>query len=415
MPSGQNFADAAYALLLASDNQQAFLTAVCERMHATAGAIWSNSLFVHDKFVLRCVKNRPNATKLVGLIHFTLSDDDLFCEEAITTGEVVIKSSNKDANFESWLNKSYTEDLQELNIEHVVVVPVSLVLRNLQVVISLYYQHPPRIDVHRLQNLCKICMTAIDMSTNKSDYFRLERSKDRHEVRAHMRIIEEKITRISHIIDENTKRFPDPKLIHNIFTDALESLNVLKLSYERGSFKERILRRKSSAFHIPISSFLINTAAAAVRDNPLRNKTSCLPVRSVDIDVLFFEEDLSTLFINIYSNAVKHSIPGSAVKTVLSPTHGNLTISVENDVEIGRSDDLEKIWKYEYRGDHSVTTRIPGDGIGLGLVADICDVYGIGLSGKYVDVEDRRNTKIFRVSLVFPSELCSGRGMNVRT
>jgi signal transduction histidine kinase len=145
--------------------------------------------------------------------------------------------------------------------------------------------------------------------------------------------------------------------------------------------------------------FLSNVVAAIRKENnPKRIDHGA--ILGSDFFVRFNAEDLTMLFSNLYVNAFKYAT-GGLVKTELNSTSHDASVRIMNEVAGNHREDLDEIWHYEIRGENALQNNIPGEGIGLGLVKDICDTYDIDVNALYKDEEGQRSAALFCVELKF--------------
>ena len=107
------------------------------------------------------------------------------------------------------------------------------------------------------------------------------------------------------------------------------------------------------------------------------------------------KEDLSRLFANLISNAIKYTPEGGTVTVVVSHTRSHVRVEVI-DSGIGMSEEAQtKIFDEFYRAPNAVDKKITGTGLGLAIAKKICeDHHG------YIEVTSKENEgSTFRVVL----------------
>lgn len=395
-------------LIMNADRPSAFLEAICDFTSADAGSLWSNqdTLMSSDVFVLRSVHNRPAAEALIGNTFFDVSDADVVAPKALKKKQPVIGEVGRPPFGKDWQDKDYTRDLRDLGIQVVALVPVFDLGGNPINVLSLYFKEVREISPDVLMGVSSLLTSTGEAIDKRLKNLRLERRKDRHEVMAHTRIIATKLSGIRKNLDKTLGDIPDREAILRRYEDTIRSLNVLRKSYESSSFKERVEERHNDTQYLPLQQSLRNILAASIVDFKSAIEVKAGDVRGGrGVSVLFHEEDFTMLFSNLYSNAVKYSIIGSVVRTQISETEEGLVVSIRNDVPSDQEDDLEAIWNYEERGASALTRDVEGEGIGLGLVSDICDVYGIAFTAEYETSVEKHHTKVFCVTLTLPRDI----------
>lgn len=395
-------------LIINADRPGAFLEAICDFTEADAGSLWSNqdTLMSSDVFVLRSVHNRPAAEALIGKTFFDVSDKDVVASNALMSKAPVIGEVGHPPFGPDWLKKPYTKDLVHIDIRMVALVPVFDLNQNPINVLSLYFKKTKEMAPDVLMGVSSLLTSTGEAIDKRLKNLRLERRKDRHEVMAHTRIIATKLSGIKKNLDKILLDIPDKKAILNRYEDTIRSLNVLRKSYESASFKERVEERHNETQYLRLQKTLKNILAASIVDFRPQVEVIAGSFRGAQaIEVLFHEEDFTMLFSNLYSNAVKYSVVGSVVRTNFYPSEEGLEIAIRNDVPSDQEDDLETIWHYEVRGSSALNREVDGEGIGLGLVSDICDVYGIAFTAEYETSVAKHHTKVYCVRLTLPSDI----------
>lgn len=111
-----------------------------------------------------------------------------------------------------------------------------------------------------------------------------------------------------------------------------------------------------------------------------------LQIKSMGIKVLFDrhkdlplinadKDEISGLFTNILSNAVKYNKPGGEIKIDMQSSEGYLKVSV-SDTGIGmKPEEKSKLFREFFRAKNEMTKNISGTGLGLSIVKRIIDSY----------------------------------------
>lgn len=103
---------------------------------------------------------------------------------------------------------------------------------------------------------------------------------------------------------------------------------------------------------------------------------------------------LTQVLANLIENGLRHTPPGSTIRVDLSGSGDRVVLDVADDGPGIPADEREKVLRRLYRLEQSRTTE--GSGLGLSLVAAICNLHGARLS-----LED--NNPGLRVRMVFPA------------
>lgn len=396
-------------VVMNADRPGAFLEALCDFADADAGSLWSNrdTTLSKEIFVLRSVHNRPEAEQLIGSTFFDLDDRDVVARKALIDKSPVIGTMGVRPFDKKWIEKPYTKDLRKLGVIQIALIPVFDLDDEPINVLSLYFRNRKVLDPDLLAGISALLTATSEAIDKRLRTLRLERRKDRHEVMAHTRIIGNKLESIRKSLDQNlSKSMPDRVTILKRYEDTVRSLNVLRKSYESSSFKERVSDRHNDTQYIDFPRQLQNILASTLSEFRTSGDVQAGNVLGGEkLNVLFHDEDFTMLFSNLYSNAVKYSTPGSVVRTEITRKRECVEVEIRNDIPIELKDDLAKIWNYEERGESVQASNIPGEGIGLGLVADICDVYEIDFEADYETSVSKKHTKVFCLRLKLPSGL----------
>ena len=103
---------------------------------------------------------------------------------------------------------------------------------------------------------------------------------------------------------------------------------------------------------------------------------------------------LTQIFANLVENALRHTPTGSTIRVDLSCSKDHVVLSVSDNGPGIPAGERENVLRRLYRLEQSRTTE--GNGLGLSLVAAICNLHGANLS-----LED--NNPGLRVRVVFPN------------
>lgn len=84
---------------------------------------------------------------------------------------------------------------------------------------------------------------------------------------------------------------------------------------------------------------------------------------------------MARVFTNIISNAVKYSIPCTAININLYHNDHNVIISFENTVDTVFEEELESLFNRFYRTNASINSQIDGSGLGLAIAKNIVELH----------------------------------------
>ncbi len=389
-------------IISCSGKPSEYLERICKFSNAAAGSIWSNqgTTFSRAIFILRGVYNRPAIQSKVNRLNLDIRHSNVVGGDAIRKHQIIRGKFGCKPFDAEWQAKTYTADLAQLGLSEVAIVPIFDSHDNATGWISLYFSSADGIASETLKSVSILMNSIAEAILRERNIQRLERRKAKHEIMTHTAVIQRKLTEIRSALpaDLGTLGAPIPRK----FDDLIRSIKVLRNSYDRENFRERIRDRKDQADNlskVQIRSFLANVATAVRKeDNPRRIEHGT--ILGPDFAVSFNLEDLTMLFSNLYVNAFKYA-KGKLVRTELSCAAHEGIVSIKNDVHGDHRENLDEIWHYEIRGEAALQSEIPGEGIGLGLVKDICDIYDLDVNAYYRDEHQPKMT-LFCVELKFP-------------
>ena len=377
---------------------------ICDLAGAEGGTLWSNEdgALGPSFFVLRACVNRPNLKKLIGAAHFDIDDTKQPAHMAFNQKKVVHNDLGEFPFDEEWLGHKYAIDLKLTGVKYIAVVPIWNSENDPFRVISLYFRSIQNFQEDFLLALGRLAGSIHESVNVRYRKLRLERRMERHEVLRHRSTVENKA---KYIFDEAMKHIDSDEVRYQIQAryDALRSsLEIIKHAGDRSTFKERVRDRFNDRYDLILSDTLFDIAHGAVTDLKKKNSVTIGNINGPqDLEVSFNTNDFSILFSNLYENAAKYAFPGSAVITYIRPIKNFIRVEIRNEVHHSEDEDLVRLLDYEYRGNIARESDVSGDGIGLGIVSDICDVYDMKLKIAYEHSKKRVHTKVFCVSLDF--------------
>ncbi len=394
-------------IVMNADRPGGVLEAICDFVGAESASLWSNQGTCLGKniYILKSVHNRPDTEALIDEADFAIGEANVIAPQAFESRRPIIGLIGTPPFGSEWLEKQYTTGLPKLGIRQVAIVPIFDIEDEPISALYLYFRSVRTLDLDFLMGVGSILASTNEAIDKRLHHLRLERRKDRHELMTHVRIIDRKLQEISKEID--VERFSERRVkrIQKKSEDTIRSLNVLRRSYESQYFKERVESRHSKSVYIPLNEELHNILLATINEYKGEKTIVAGDVRAArKHEVLFHADDFAMMFFNLYSNAIKYSSPGSVVRTVIVRHIEALEVTISNDMPIDINDNLDNIFDYEVRGNGGWSDEIDGEGIGLGLVSDICDVYGIDIKPQYKE-DGKKHTKVFSMRLRFPFDM----------
>jgi hypothetical protein len=386
-------------LIDASRNNGAYIRRICEVLKADSGTLWSNqgTTFSRDVFVLKAVFNREDIKSRISKEIVDITYPHVVASDAFSSKAPIYGTYGESPFDSAWQSKPYTSGLKSRGIAKVAVVPLFDSEERPSGFVSLYFN--TAIQYVFLVQIGRVISSISETMSKTVGSMKLELRKDKHEILTHTSIIERKMHEIKNasysILPDNDMR----KGLLRKIDDAAKSINILRKSYAAANFRSRIDERRDSSIQISIRAFIYDTIHAVNR-NYQHNNITRGPISGSDFSIKFNFEDLTMLLTNLYENAFKYASTGS-VKTILESSRYDGLIVIKNDVISQHSENLQDIWDYEIRGERASQSKIPGQGIGLGIVNDICDVYDVHARAFYEEDGSRGYVKQFCVALEF--------------
>lgn len=395
-------------IVLNADRPDAFLEAIADFTNAYSASLWSNedTTLSKDVFVLKSMFNRPHTEHLKNNTFINIKDDNIVAAIAFKDNQSILGKLGKAPFDADWLSKDYTRDLQKMGITDIVVIPVYDVSHKPLNVLSLYFVDTPQVEIQVFDGIANLLTSTNEAIEKRLKGAWLDRRKDRHEVMAHTRIINSKLEGIRDLIIENRQNFPEYRSIVHRYNSTIKSINVLRNSYKSANFKERVSERHLETEYIDLATTLEANLRATLFDFKGHGDIVAGEITGfTDCELLFNPDDFSILIDNLYLNAIKYSVPGSSIRTNIKKIDTGIRVTIKNDVAVEEDENLDDIWHYEKRGEKAIHKNIEGEGIGLGLASDICDVYNMSFDAKYELSDQKHYTKVFCVILEIPEEI----------
>jgi signal transduction histidine kinase len=157
------------------------------------------------------------------------------------------------------------------------------------------------------------------------------------------------------------------KILHTQSRQVDDLLNISNLSYSNIDYEA-----------ISIYDFfqsLINQFQKDIAEKSLIVNNQTNP----EVTIFFPKKYLLLIFQNLVSNAIKYNKPNGSINLLASKTGDTFSLSITDTGHGINSDDLAHIFDPFFRS--SATSRsVTGSGIGLNLVKQICDQYGLVIS-----------------------------------
>lgn len=382
---------------------------ICKFFGASSGTFWKldNDTEEYDAVDFF---NRPN--RLLGDQEYSFNLDEnsqeglsLATNYVFDSGEYVIKNIGNYPFDEEWKKKEIVKDI--LIYKKICVLPI---YSNSDIPIaslSLYGDDFKKIIYNKIivkefSNFLSLVLTG---PARYGEKVVSERMKISHEIKRQLHILGNKILdskkRLTGDNDSNYQVLRDFDDMNSILKTSMSSISELK-------FIEGVIKRKNRAKKTNFR-LLHNTISSSMKKDAKGMLNTALTMQTDDFLLWVAKSDLDLIISNLIENAIKYNIVGGYITASVS-THGKkIKYTIRNLSEQLSEAEQRKLWLHGKRGSnaHKIENvkKIPGTGIGLSVISDICKIYDI--DREFEQIRSTNNEKTFwsEVSLVFPEKM----------
>lgn len=397
---------------------------IAKHFGATSAVFWKRTEHTMREFTAEGVYNRPDFQCFYDqndVPHFHLSEENVIFRSDYDTRNVIVGRIGEEPFDEAWLSKAYTNGLREQNIREVAVCPIEDEEGDPFGAVSLYFADPiSDRSTFREQFgwTCHLFYAVINSITERIKAIGIEQSKLGHEIEAqvsnlqkiyakieaqvglHLSVLERgdwvsednpELARRIKAYDSQSRKFLR-QLDHQIdadlprgraatlLNDARQPLEIISELADERSFRISIENQKKHAVYIdPFVHF--QDAAQPIIQRVKKSTVRMGPLQREErhVELLIAPSHFSIIVTNFISNAVKYSRKQSRIQPALnySGRTGTLALEVTNRSGGIPEDEQEKIWRAHYRSRHALRGDQSGHGMGLNVVRDICEAYGL--------------------------------------
>lgn len=372
---------------------------ICNIFGADAGTFWISSELESDDFVLHTHHNRPD---LEGKEHnITFSFGQTFISSELNDpSKPFFLSTNNQIREQKWENKS----LQQFTISKYQSVLFSALYSTdgeIQGIMNLYFiKFTPYVPITK--ELILLFGQILKALNRQHKRVIAERRKTGHEIARLLSGCIAHLNEFWRLLPETSR---GATVIQKKYQDLDKSLRSALHANSNETFIEGVLKRMHRTGYVHFRSQFNTSSRIAMK----RRSVSVMPLvlKSGELFIRMHRSDLDLLISNIFSNADKYSTASGYISSSLSKSNFNeATFIVSNTATRIEPGAHEKVWRFGYRGTNAAD--MPGEGIGLSVVKDICDVYGIGREFSQRTVNGVLLTDVI---FEFPSAICRWKAL----
>ena len=307
-----------------------------------------------------------------------------------------------------WQRKEYVRDIIERGIDRLCFIPIFDSDDKPYCMFSLYLMPSDNIDVVKIKDFSKLFTSLVEQIVSSSSDIENEFRRNMHEIKTSVSIIKNQMSSLSLLknnIEFNSKK--EKRLANKRFFDVYRSFNLIEKSLTIRDSRRRIEKRKISAKFIEYYEN-VNSISRSIINRYKRSEVQLdhfsLPE---NIEIRVDTTDFRMLMQNIVENAAKHSRIHSSIRIQSEVNTYGLVLTISNLGEISPDTVLEELWEDGVRGRLAEERAVPGQGMGMGIIRNVCTVYGIRYTFNLTPVDDvtKTNERWFRMSLTFPRRM----------
>jgi hypothetical protein len=393
------------------------IAAICNLFGATSGCLWEvNKQSGQEVFFLTSTFNRPDLEELVRLknvgrrrdyqIKYDIGKSLTVSTRIFRERTSVVGKLGATPFDDNWLKKEHTLGLCELGIKEIALIPIFSKKGPPIASLSLYSSHPFFIDkINFINDFSRYFSLLWENSHLKVDEVRLDKSLMRHEIVGDIIVVKTAIEKLESYLE---LVMADHLLVSSdlFLSDIRSKIASIEASLrDSGIFDRAYINRNNNTF-----SNLQNEINSTLQ--PLLSKIprKILSLSNIyyprkNIEIRINSNDLGHIVRNIFENALKYSAMGSSINVKIAEKDKTLEIIVSNISRKMDAQECNAIWGARVRGRDQAVSDIPGTGLGLFVVAELCKIYGF----KYNFWQDQFSKKVddlawSKVSITFQKD-----------
>ena len=393
------------------------IEAVCQIFKATSGCLWEiNRQSGQEVFFLTATFNRPDLESLVRAksigrkreyqIKYDIGKSltvstRIFRDSTAVTGKLGVPPFD-----ENWLSKEHTSGLRNLGVTDIALIPIFSKKGPPIASLSLYSTDAFEIsDTEFLNDFSKYFSILWENSHLKVEEVRLEKSLLRHEIVGDISVAKTAVDKLERFLERSIS---DSMLASTdvFFSDIRSKVESIEASLrDSGIFDRAHVNRNNNTFS-SLRDEINSTLQPLISGIP----RSILSLDSIyyprsDLDLRIAPGDLGHIIRNIVENALKYSASRSSIKIEIAEREGSVSLTVSNISRKMPPQEWDAIWGARVRGRDEAVSDIPGTGLGLFVVAELCKIYGFSYRfWQDPFSRDESNLAWSRVRITFPKD-----------
>lgn len=392
------------------DRPSEIMKFLCRSMDIEAGSYWEKAKSSNNLFILKGLYNRPNIIpEMEKGLSFSRHEKTAAATAAFEDERIYsVKYIGKKPLDQEWMKKEYVQDLLNMGVERICFVPIYDSSGKPYCIFSFYLLPNQKFDGDKMSSFAKLFSVLVERNIDSQSSVENEFRRNIHEIKTSVSIIQNQLGSLSTMrsdISFDTKA--NKKLFEKKFLDVYKSFRLINKSLSTRDFRQRIeIRKKSSKtmnFYGALNSITQSIINRYNRSDVQLDHFSA----PYGVKLRFDETDFRMLMQNIVENSAKHSRKNSSVRVQAETGTYGLKITVSNLCNVSPETNKNDFWEDGYRDALAIERGIPGEGVGMGIIRDICTIYGVTYNLSLTGLEDVTKTdeRWFRISLTFPRRL----------
>ncbi len=367
-----------------------------------------------EVFFLSAKYNRPDLESLIKdrsqhrrreyQIKYDISTSSTVSSKIFRERTAIVGLLGQDPFNDEWLKKEHTFGLRSLGIREIALLPIFSAKGPPIASLSLYSSKSLFVsEIAFLNEFSQFFSLLWENSHLKVEAVRLEKSLLRHEIVGDLTVL---TTALAKLEGHTSKYLSDASLPATdiFYQDIRSKISSIQASLRDSGIFDRAHINKSSNTSVDLREE-INSNTQPLLFNISRRKVSLPSIfyPRNDIQIRMHPGDLGHIIRNIFENAIKYSVTGATIKVDVAERDGELHLTVSNISRILEEREWTSIWGARVRGQNEAMLNIPGSGLGLFVVAELCKIYSLGYRFWQDPIRDERSDLAWsRVRIQFP-------------